>query len=573
MRYRLLALLALALAGMAALAQRQALGAWAFSVTGEEEPAAQARALWNIAVGALRPPLDLRPETPIQHNGVHPFGINTFLQQEVEPAKRERQVQLIAAAGFHWLRQEFPWADIEISGKGDFEDCRNGPCVSAWDKYDQIVALAEQHGLELLVRLSSPPAWSRADGDARGAFAPPDDPADFADFAAAVAERYRGRLRYFQIWNEPNIYPEWGDQPADPEGYARLLCAAYARLKAAAPEAVVVSAPLAPTNPLGLVNPATNNAAELNDFVYLQRLYDAGAGRCFDVLSVQGYGLGSGPTDRRQRPLLFNYGRNLFIRDLMVRNDDAHKAIWIAEMNWNAAPAGVPTIFGRVTDEQQARYAALAYQRAQSEWPWVGANMFWFFKRASDAEKDQAWYYFRMADPDFTLRPVYFAVKDYIAGARLMYPGWFQEDHWAVDWDGWRTTTDPRATFGVQRTADRPGAVARLTFSGTDLFLVVTRGPAGGRLSVRVDGGPARSFDLRAAEVEPGTRLHLARGLADGRHSVEITAETGPEWDVSVDGFVVRRAPGRAGWLAAGMLAALAVAWLSLRRRTTNDGR
>ncbi|MGQ0601261.1 MAG: hypothetical protein ACT4QE_06135, partial [Anaerolineales bacterium] len=121
---------------LVAFTQRAALTQWAFSITGEEESLAQARALWNIAVGSLRPPLDLRPEVPIQHNGVNPFGINTFLQQEVEVSKREEQVRLIADAGFHWLRQEFPWADIEISDKGNFEDCRNGPCVSAWEKYD-----------------------------------------------------------------------------------------------------------------------------------------------------------------------------------------------------------------------------------------------------------------------------------------------------------------------------------------------------------------------------------------------------------------------------------------------------
>lgn len=556
---------------LAAFANRAALGRWAYAQTGEEEPASQARALWNIAVGALRPPLELQPETPIQYNGVNPFGINTFLQQEVEPAKRARQVALIAAAGFHWLRQEFPWADLEISAKGSFEDCRNGPCLSAWDKYDQIVDLADAHGLEILARLSSPPAWSRADGDARGAFAPPDNAADYADFAAAVAERYRGRVRYFQIWNEPNIYPEWGDQPADPEAYTRLLCAAYDRLKQVDPSLVVVSAPLAPTNPLGLINPATNSAAELNDFVFLQRMYDAGAGRCFDVLSVQGYGLGSGPTDRRQRPLLFNYGRNLFIRDLMVKNGDAHTAIWIAEMNWNAAPEGIPSIFGRVTDDQQARYVVEAFQRAQAEWPWVGANMFWFFKRASDAEKDQAWYYFRMADPDFTLRPVYAAVRDYIAGARVMYPGWFQEDHWAVDWTGWRVTLTPAATFGALRTAERAGADARFTFSGTDLIVLVTHGPASGRLTVSVDGGPARVFDLRAEQPAPATRLLVAGGLPAGRHAVVLTAETGPEFEVSVDGFIVRDTPDRTGWLLAALLAGLAGVWLAVKRSPAAD--
>lgn len=547
--------------------QRAALGAWAFSVTGEEEPLSQARALWHIALGYLRPPLDLQAEVPIQHNGVNPFGINTFLQQEVELSKREEQVRLIAEAGFQWIRQEFPWQDIEISAKGNFDDCRNGPCISAWLKYDHIVELAEKHGLTIIARLSSPPAWSRADGEARGGFAPPDNMSDFADYAEAVATRYRGRLRYYQIWNEPNIYPEWGDQPADPEAYTRLLCETYARLKRVDPGMVVLAAPLAPTNPLGLVNGASNHAAELNDFVYLQRMYNAGAGRCFDVMSVQGYGLGSGPGDRRLRPLQFNYARNLFIRDLMVKNGDAHKAIWIAEVNWNAAPPEVPTIFGRVTEAQQARYAPLAYQRAQQEWPWVGVTMFWFFKRATDAEKGEAWYYFRMADPDFTLRPVYVSMKDYIAQARVMYAGWYQEDHWAVDWsDGWRTVTDARFTLGAARAADgRPGAALRFVFEGSDLWLEATRGPQGGPLTVRVDDGPAASFDLRAP-APTQTKLPLARNLPIGRHRVEIVSQNGAD---IVDGFIVRRSrtPDHALILAGLVGAVLAAAWWVARRR------
>ncbi len=560
MSYRAVVSLMVALVlGVAAFTRRAALADWAFAVTGEEQPLAQARALWHLAVGALRPPLDVRPETPIAHNGVNPFGINTFLQQEVEPSKREAQVRLIAEAGFHWLRQEFPWADIEISGKGNFEDCRNGPCISAWDKYDHIVALAGQAGLELLVRLSSPPSWSRADGDARGAFGPPDDIADFADYAEAVARRYAGRLRHYQIWNEPNIYPEWGDQPADPEAYARLLCAAYARLKSVDPAIVVVAAPLAPTNPLGLVNGATNNAAELNDFVYLQRMYAAGAGACFDVMSVQGYGLGSGPTDRRQRPLQFNYARNLFIRDLMVQNGDEAKAIWIAEVNWNTAPENIPSIFGRVTEAQQARYAPLAYERAQSEWPWVGANFFWFFKRASDAEKDQAWYYFRMAEPDFTLLPVYESMKNYIASARVMYPGWYQEDHWAVEWsDRWKVESNPGFVFGRGRQTEASGSL-RFAFVGTEAVLVAF-GP--GAVTVRVDGGPTSTFNLRPEAAH----LPIAQNLRDARHVVEIAA-SGP---VAIDGFIVRRSPNTAPGLAAVMAGVLIVAWLSLTRQPRN---
>jgi hypothetical protein len=383
--------------------------AWAFSLTGEEGTLAQIRGLLDLAAGSLRPGLDLRPDTPVAHAGVNPYGINTFLQQEVEPAKREKQVLLLAEAGFHWIRQEFPWYDIEISGKGNFEDCRFPPCHPAWDKYDQIVDLTEAHGLEIIARLSSPPTWTRADGDARGPFAPPDNFSDYADYAAAVAGRYKGRVRYYQLWNEPNIYPEWGEQAVNPESYTELLCAGYAAIKKVDPEAVVLAGALAPTNEM--------TGDNLNEFVFLQRMYDAGAGECFDIMSVQGYGLWSGPTDHRLNPITVNYSRHLYLRDIMVRNGDEGKAIWISEMNWNAVPpdSGLPPNYGQVTLDQQARWAPLAYERAQKEWPWIGVINFWFFKRADDSEKGLTWYYFRMAEPDFTLLPVYDSMKAYIA--------------------------------------------------------------------------------------------------------------------------------------------------------------
>jgi len=380
----------------------------AYSLTGEEQPLSQVRGLLDLAADAARPRPDLRPDVPVREANVNPYGINTFLQEEVEPAKREKQVQLIAAAGFHWLRQEFPWYDLEIHGKGDFEDRRNPAPVSAWAKYDNIVGLADKYGLEIIARLSSTPEWART--KVTGSFAPPDNYSDFADYAAAVAQRYRGRVTHVQIWNEPNGNGEWGDQPVNPEVYTRLLCETYARLKAVDPDIVVLAAALTPTNEL--------TGDNLNEFVYLQRMYDAGAGKCFDVMSAQGYGLWSGPTDHRLNPITVSYSRPLYLRDIMVRNGDAAKAIWISEMNWNTVPpdSGLPPNYGRVTLEQQARFAPMAYERAKKEWPWIGVIAFWYFKRADDSEKNQTWYYFRMAEPDFTLLPVYDSMKAYIAG-------------------------------------------------------------------------------------------------------------------------------------------------------------
>jgi hypothetical protein len=472
---------------------RQVLHDRAFELTGEEELVSQAGGLAQLALNLTYPPLDLQPYVEIEYADVNPFGINTFLHQEVEPAKREEQVRLIAEAGFHWIRQEFSWQDIEIHGRGDFIDRRNDPAgIDAWAKYDQIVDLAERYGLEIIARITSPPSWSRAAGDALGTFAPPDDYDDYANFAATLAERYQGRIRYYQIWNEPNIYPEWGEQNVSPEQYTDLLCRAYRAIKAVDPQAVILSGALAPNAEL--------SGRNFNDYLFLQRMYDAGAGECFDILSMQGYGLWSGPTDHRMRPLIVNYARVEFIRDIMVRNGDADKAIWISEMNWNAAPEDVEPRYGRVSLEQQARYAPLAYQRAQEEWPWVGVIAFWYFKRADDQwlseRRPEA--YFQMAAPDFTLMPVYESMREYIHQTPVMYRGNHTAEHWAV----------------TQR-----NGVTSFIFAGTSLAISY-EGPPGGPC------GASLSVDGRMLQATACSGEIVWRGVG-GRHTAEYFSLNG----------------------------------------------
>jgi hypothetical protein len=499
---------------------RSELGQFAFNLTGEEDTSQQALGMAQLALNLTHPPLDTRPNAVIQHTGVNPFGINTFLQQEVEPAKREETLRLIAEAGFHWIRQEFPWQDIEIAGRGDFVDRRNDPNgIDAWAKYDNIVDLAQQYNLEIIARISSTPAWTRAlPEEQTGSFAPPDDFDDYTRFAAALAERYRGRIHYYQLWNEPNIYPEWGEQGVNPEAYTDLLCRAYKAIKDVDPDAVILSGALAPTAEL--------SGRDLNDYIFLQRMYNAGAGSCFDILSMQGYGLWSGPTDHRMRPLVINYGRNAFIRDIMVKNGDEHKPIWISEMNWNVAPDGVDPRYGRVTLDQQARWAPMAYQRAQEEWPWIGVISFWYFKRADttwlDAGQPEA--YFQMADPSFNLMPVYDSMKAYTHQPLAVYRGNHAADHWAIAYGkGWTVTG------GTAQAASGSEPVS-FTFVGTSLE--IDFGSAGGNpnsaITYSVDGAPAVDVGRHAGQT-------IWRGWY-GWHTVKIM----PMNDVTITRYVVK---------------------------------
>lgn len=396
------------LLGVIAFFARDTIRSAMFGVTGEEKLLSQVRGSIDYLTNFTRAMPDTEDAITTTFAGVSPFGVNTFLEQEVEPVKRDRQLQMIQDAGFKWIRQQFPWADIEISAKGNFDDCRNPPCISAWAKYDNIVELAAEHQINIVARLDAPPKWARS---TPGDFAPPANLNDYADYVAAVATRYKGKIKFYQIWNEPNNYPEWGEQPVDPEAFTQLLCMAYQRIKQIDPDANVIAPALTPTISL---DPGPGPNTGLNEFIFLQRMYDASAGQCFDIMSAQGYGLFTGPTDRRLRPRVVNFSRPMYIRDIMVKNGDAHKPIWISEMNWNSVPDSIADKrFGQVTLDHQARYLPIAYDRIQTEYPWVGVAFTWYFKPATNAEKDQSKYYFRLVDPDFTPLPVYDAIKDY----------------------------------------------------------------------------------------------------------------------------------------------------------------
>ena len=550
---------ALVLATVVLMAVRPYLSPTLADWTGEEDYREQLKgtvALLWLRVTRHQP--EQQSYVPIVHAGVNPFGINTFLEQEVEPEKVDRSLRMIRDAGFHWVRQEFPWEDIEIREKGDFWDHKWD--VSAWEKYDRIVELASKYELEIIARLDNPPAWSRKEGNAVGALAPPDDLNDFGDFVYTFVRRYRGRIRYYQIWNEPNIYPEWGERPVSAAEYVELLKTAHERAKAADPNCVILSAGLAQTTERGPTN--------LSDLVYLEQMYDAGASGCFDILGANLYGLWTGPSDYRTSPDRTNFSRPILLREIMVRNGDAHKPIWATEVGWNALPPDFPGFpnFGRVTEEQQARYAAQAYIRAQREWPWMGVMNYWFFKRATDLEMDQTFYYFRIVEPDFTPLPVLGAMSELTRRQFPLSIGYHQEDHWALQWGGsWRTVDDERAVLGAYRVGERADASLEFTFSGTDLDLLACGGSNAGSFSLRIDNEDPSTVWLAGTESQVQTLVALARGLPRGDHSVRIVVEEGP---VKVDGLIVRRVRSWRHWWTMGIVivALFSLASWSIRR-------
>jgi hypothetical protein len=330
------------------------------------------------------------------------IGMNVFLEQEVEPAKRQRSLELLHEAGVSWIRQQLPWEQIEPVAKGQTTDPNFGG--STWSKFDDIVDRANALGMHVILRLDTSPRWALP-ADALDGLGPPLRDEDFWDFVTQVASRYRGRVAAYQIWNEPNLNSEWGRRPPDAAAYVRLLRGASERVRDADPSAQVVLAAMAPT--------LTENADALNELVYLQRVYDAGARGAFDVLAVQAYGLRGGPDDPRTDRSDITFSRPVLVRELMERNGDVGTPVWATEVGWNVNPPDLPEQpYGRVTPALQARYTVRAVERVGAEWPWMQVVCIWYWKRADDANRAQAWFWFRLADPDFTPQPVYYAIRD-----------------------------------------------------------------------------------------------------------------------------------------------------------------
>ena len=56
-----------------------------FDYTGEEGLPRQVKGMGQLATNVLYPQPQTAPDAAVAHAGVNPFGINVFLNQEVEP--------------------------------------------------------------------------------------------------------------------------------------------------------------------------------------------------------------------------------------------------------------------------------------------------------------------------------------------------------------------------------------------------------------------------------------------------------------------------------------------------------
>ena len=453
--------------------------------------------------------------------------VNASLDTYAE-AESARALDAIEAGGFAWVRQRFSWADAAPEPAG------SEPGVLDWSRLDALFEGVSDRPLELIAVLDDAPVWAGAPAQAGGP-----DPALYAEWAGAVAERYGERITYYQIWHNPNLGDNWGGR-ANAFEYADLLAQAAGAIRAADGDARIVLGSLAPTSELGQRNYAED--------LFLEMLYEAGAAPSFDVVSVQPYGFDTGPDDRRVAQDVLNFSRPILVRQVMVERGEGDKAIWAANFGWNsmrqACWPGGPSIWGTVGEADQASYTVAALERVEREWPWMGVLCLNSFQpqpevaalAASDAgvpDAEQHWG-FALMTPEGELRPVYEAVGMWAAEAAqtpVAHAGVYRADTDLATFEGTWTLGPQGADVG-----EHGENTVSFTFEGTGVALTVRRGPYRAFLFVTVDGEPAptlpRDRDGRAYAVlfDPlaeAATVTLAERLAPGVHTVEIEAERG----------------------------------------------
>ncbi|MFO7679163.1 MAG: hypothetical protein R6X34_03855, partial [Chloroflexota bacterium] len=481
---------------------------------------------------------------PIAHGGPQ-LGLNVALNQYNDDALAENLAQ-IAALGVQHVKQPFTYSP-------DFD----------WDEAERVITAVSAANLTLTPLL---------DGNPADHFAPPANPNDYAAWAGAFAARFGSDIQHYIIWDEPNLTSHWGNQPVNPAEYAALLSAASAAIRAADADAVIVAAPLAPTVETGPQN--------LADHLYLQQLYEEGAGAAFDVAAGKPYGFHTGPDDRTVANDTLNFSRLILLREVMERNGDGGKALWAGNWGWNSLPAdwsGNPSVWGQTSAQQQADWTAAALNRAQREWPWSGllflenwepdapaADARWGFSIKRLMNKD-----LKAGESGANLQSLIFNLPSVaLPGFHLASP----EDPAQVYEGGWRFSPEFGADISQTMEGEAPDRVT-FTFWGTDVGLRVRRADFRARLNVTVDGEPANALP----QDENGAVLVLtapdpnedylviapvATGLEPGVHVLEITANRG--WDQwALNGFTVGYAPPvPVGWMA--VLAGTAVLALIL---------
>jgi spore germination protein YaaH len=308
------------------------------------------------------------PVAPAKGNLPFGYGI------QADPrGNTSANIGLIKGMGFNWVKFQMAWKDVE-SAPGNY----------SWGFWDEVIGSYSANGVKILLSIPKAPDWARPPDDDKTVEGPPQDPNTYANFVAAVAARYAGKVTAIEIWNEQNLYYEAGGQGRiNPAAYTELLKLSYNAIKAVNPDMIVVTGALTPT---GAPPPVA-----LDDVEYLRQMYANGAKGFFDAVGAHPSGFANPPDALYQGGDFdpargYDDHRSFFFRNtmedyrrVMVENGDGDKTIWPTEFGWPVwrFTGDARFVFAQENSpDEQAQFTVKAYQLGR-EWGWVGTMFLW----------------------------------------------------------------------------------------------------------------------------------------------------------------------------------------------------
>ena len=311
-----------------------------------------------------------------------PFGVLEFFawghdwnNYHYDPDKIAKAADLMKEAGVSFVRMDFLRSDIEpAQGRYDFA------------KYDRIVDILTERGIKILGLLEYNPSWVTPWNHVP-------DAESYVWYARQVVGHYKGRIKYWEIWNEPDSAVYWVPQD-DMRAYTALLKNIYRALKEVDPTCSVELGGLAATHSLRL-----------------KQIYKNGGGDSFDAVNIHPF-----VDPRSSNPMRSLKGAYLGLYKEMQKNGDEQKPIWFTEIGcpgvpkdrWDEKTRG--WFLGTSGDEEeQARWVEKVYGEPL-RWKSV-QKIFWAFFRDTPGHFKSGVDYFGLVRSDFSKKPAFESYK------------------------------------------------------------------------------------------------------------------------------------------------------------------
>ncbi|MBA2361485.1 MAG: hypothetical protein H0V79_11250 [Actinobacteria bacterium] len=327
------------------------------------------------------PPPPPPPPAPLPVGATGGFGVSFDNPEYLDAATRDRELDSMAAMGARWVRFDVKWSDVQWDGPTSFN----------WSKYDPLIDAARARGMTVLGNLAYSPTWARP-GGTTDKFGPDTDERRraYATFTEAALRHFAGRVKHWELWNEPNVPMFWKPTP-NAAHYTALIREAYGRMKAVDPGAYILAGGTAPSNSDGIA---------VDEVAFLSAVYANGGRGHFDGWSHHPYTVDPSfvHPDNAWWQLA---GTSPSVRSVMSANGDGAKQVWGTEF-------GPPTSgASSMSESGQAAQITEAYETWAS-YSWAGP-LFVYTQRdkMTYGASSDSFNYYGMLRYDWSRKPVW----------------------------------------------------------------------------------------------------------------------------------------------------------------------